>query len=588
MIKTLGKSIRQYKLVSILTPIFIAIEVIMETFIVFVVRNLLNLLQSPKGFEINDVYKLAGTLAILAFISLFCGVANGITGARASAGFAANLRHDVFHKIQDFSFENIDQFQTSSLITRLTTDISNLQMAYQMLLRITIRVPMQMVFSIIMAFTINNEISWLFVVVLPILGVALFSIIKYVMPIFTRLFKKYDNLNNSVQENIKGIRVVKAYVREDYEIEKFNNASDELCNNFTKAEKVLALNNPIMQLCIQTSVLFISYFSAKTISTHINPFSGTISNMEIGDFSALITYGVQMLSGMMMLSFIFVMMSMTIECGRRVCEVLNTNSNLVNPENPIMEVADGSVVFKNVNFKYALDAEKYALYDIDLEIKSGMTVGIIGGTGSSKTTLINLISRLYDVSSGEVLVGGKNVKEYDLEVLRDQVSVVLQKNILFSGTIAENLRWGNKEATMEEIIEASKLAQAHDFVSSFPNGYDTHIEQGGTNVSGGQKQRLCIARALLKKPKILILDDSTSAVDTKTDALIRKGFKEFIPETTKLIIAQRIASVEESDMIIVLDEGTINGIGTHEYLLEHNKIYQEVYYSQNKVGDNNA
>ena len=588
MLKTLGKSIRQYKFVSILTPMFIALEVVMETFIVFKVRDLINILSNEAGFEVIEVYKIAGILAILAFVSLFCGVANGITGAKASAGFAANLRHDTFHKIQDFSFENIDQFQTSSLITRLTTDISNLQMAYQMLLRITIRVPMQMIFSIVMAFTINNEISWLFVVVLPLLGVALFAIIWYVMPLFTRLFKKYDNLNNSVQENIKGIRVVKAYVREEYEIEKFNKASDELCTNFTKAEKVLALNNPIMQLCIQTSVLFISYFSAKTITTHLNPFSGTASNMEIGDFSALITYGVQMLSGMMMLSFIFVMMSMTIECGRRVCEVLNTKGTLTNPLNPVMEVADGSIVFKDVNFKYALDAEKFALYDIDLTIESGMTVGIIGGTGSSKTTLVNLISRLYDVTSGELLVGGVNVKDYDIETLRNEVSVVLQKNVLFSGSIAENLRWGNKEATMEEIIEASKLAQAHEFVSSFPNGYDTHIEQGGTNVSGGQKQRLCIARALLKKPKILILDDSTSAVDTKTDALIRQGFKKFIPETTKIIIAQRIASVEESDMIIVLDEGTINGVGTHDELLKTNKIYQEVYYSQNKVGDSDA
>ncbi len=591
MLKTLSKCIRQYKKVSILTPLFIALEVVMEAFIVFIVRDLINLMSQEGGMsasDIDQVWKIAFQLVIMAIISLACGVANGLTGAKASAGFAANVRHDLFHKIQDFSFENIDSFQTSSLITRLTTDVMNLQMAYQMILRITIRVPLQMIFSIVMAFSINAELSWFFVIVVPVLGFALFGIAKYVMPIFTRLFKKYDKLNNSVQENIKGIRVVKSYVREEYEIEKFNKASDELCNDFTKAEKILALNNPIMQVCIQTSVLFISYLSAKTICTHTNIFNDLPSKMGVGDFSSLITYGVQMLSGMMMLSFIFVMMSMSIECAHRVCEVLNTKSNLTNPINPVMEVSDGSIEFKNVSFKYHIDAEKYALYDIDLKIKSGMTVGIIGGTGSSKTTLVNLISRLYDVTEGEVLVGGLNVKEYDLETLRNQVAVVLQKNVLFSGSIAENLRWGNKEATQVELEEACRLAQAAEFIESFPDKYETHIEQGGTNVSGGQKQRLCIARALLKQPKILILDDSTSAVDTKTDALIRKGFKEFIPNTTKIIIAQRIASVEESDLIIVLDNGTINGLGTHDELLATNQIYQEVYYSQNKVGDVDA
>ena len=589
MLKTLAKSIRQYKLVSLLTPLFIAIEAVMEAFMVYYVAELINILDPEEGVfmesQMDDVWKIIGMIAIMATIALATGIANGLTGARASAGFAANLRQDIFHKIQDFSFENVDQFQTSSLITRLTTDISNLQMSYQMILRISIRVPMQMIFSIIMSFTINNELAWIFVFALPVLGTALLLIGRNVMPTFKRLFKKYDKLNNSVQENIKGIRVVKSYVREDFENEKFNNASDELCNDFTKAEKVLALNSPIMQLCIQTSVLLITFFSARTICTGLQIFTGTEIKMGIGDMSALTTYGVQMLMGIMMLSFIFVQMSMSVECGRRVCEVLNTKSTIVNPENPVCEVTDGSIIFKNVNFKYALEAEKYALYDIDLEIKSGMTVGIIGGTGSSKTTLVNLISRLYDVTSGEILVGGVNVKEYDLDTLRNQVAVVLQKNILFSGSIIENLRWGNKEATMEEVIEASKLAQAHEFVSSFPDGYDTHIEQGGTNVSGGQKQRLCIARALLKKPKVLILDDSTSAVDTKTDALIRKGFKEFIPDTTKIIIAQRIASVQEADMIIVLDNGTINGIGTHDELLANNQIYQEVYYSQNKVGE---
>ena len=587
MIRKLSKSIREYKLVSILTPVFITLETIVEAFIVFVVRDLINLLESGT-FELIDVLKIAVLLGLMAMVSLTCGILNGITGAKASAGFAANLRHDVFYKIQDFSFENIDNFQTSSLITRLTTDINNIQMAYQMLLRLTIRVPIQMIFAIIMSFSINWELSILFVLILPILGFALFSIIKYVMPIFTRLFKKYDKLNNSVQENIKGIRVVKSYVRENHEINKFNEASDELANNFIKAEKVLALNSPIMQACIQTTVLLISYFSAKTITTHTNIFTGTASSMGTGDYSALITYGVQMLSGMMMLSFVFVMMSMTIECARRVTEVLDTKSSLTNPENPVFEVEDGSIEFNAVDFKYSLKAKKYALEGVNIKIESGMTVGIIGGTGSAKTTLVNLISRLYDTTNGEVLVGGKNVKVYDLDTLRNQVSVVLQKNVLFSGSIIDNLRWGNKEATMEEMIEACKLAQAHDFITSFPDGYETHIDQGGTNVSGGQKQRLCIARALLKKPKILILDDSTSAVDTKTDSLIRQGFKKFIPETTKIIIAQRIASIMESDLIIVLDEGKIHGMGTHEELLANNNIYQEVYYSQNKVGDSNA
>ena len=588
MIKTLAKNINGYKLVSILTPVFIILEVILEAFIVYTTKDLINLMNPEEGQAISDIISItpiAIQLVVMAFLSLCCGVANGITGARASAGFAANLRKNVFYKIQDFSFENIDNFQTSSLITRLTTDISSLQMSYQMLLRITIRVPLQMIFSIVMAFSINAELSWLFVIIVPILGVALFSIIKYVMPIFMKLFKKYDKLNNSIQENVKAARVVKAYVREDYEIEKFNKASDELCYDFTKVEKVLALNSPIMQACIQTSMLFLAYLSAVTICNHKHILSDLPSDMNVGDYSALITYGVQMLSGMMMISFIFVSFSMSIECARRVYEVLHTSSTLTNPENPVMEVSNGDIVFDNVSFKYKKEAENYALYDIDLNIKSGSTVGIIGGTGSSKTTLVNLISRLYDPTVGEIYVGGVNIKDYDLETLRNNVAVVLQKNVLFSGSILENLRWGNKEASLEECIEAAKLAQAHDFISSFPDGYDTHIEQGGTNVSGGQKQRLCIARALLKKPKVLILDDSTSAVDTKTDAFIRKGLKDFIPETTKIIIAQRIASVQEADLIIVMDNGTINGLGTHEELLKSNVIYQEVYYSQNRVGD---
>ena len=588
MLKTLAKNIKGYTLVSILTPVFIILEVILEAFIVYTTKDLINLMNPEVGqpiASVTEIIPIAIQLVVMAILSLAFGIANGITGARASAGFAANLRKNVFYKIQDFSFENVDNFQTSSLITRLTTDISNLQMSYQMILRITIRVPLQMIFSIVMAFSINNELSWLFVIIVPLLGVALFSIIKYVMPVFMKLFKKYDKLNNSVQENIKAARVVKAYVREDYEIEKFNKASDELCRDFTKVEKVLALNSPIMQACIQTTMLLLAYFSAKTICTHANIFTGTYTDMNVGDYSALITYGVQMLSGIMMISFIFVSFSMSIECGRRVCEVINTQSSIINPPKPVMEVSDGSIEFQDVCFKYKADALNYALYNINLKIKSGMTVGIIGGTGSSKTTLVNLISRLYDTTVGEVYVGGINVKYYDLDTLRNNVSVVLQKNVLFSGTIIENLRWGNKEATLEECIEAAKLAQAHDFIMSFPDGYDTHIEQGGTNVSGGQKQRLCIARALLKKPKVLILDDSTSAVDTKTDAFIRAGLKTYIPETTKIIIAQRIASVQDSDLIIVLENGTIYGMGTHEELLENNDIYKEVYYSQNKVGD---
>ena len=585
LLKTLMKCIREYKLVSILTPIFISIEVVMETLMVFVIKDLINLMESGS---IEGIYKYAIILVVLALVSLACGIANGITGAKASAGFASNVRHDVFHKIQDFSFENIDKFQTSSLVTRLTTDVGNLQMAYQMILRIAIRCPLMLIFSIIMSFSINKELAWIFVLAMPILGFSLFMISRIVMPVFRKLFKKYDKLNASIQENVKGIRVVKSYVREDYEIDKFDKASDELCNDFTKAEKVLALNNPIMKICMQVSILLINLLAAITICKHTSVFSGEYSNMKIGDLSSLMTYGTQMLSGMMMLSFIFVMLTMSIECARRITEVLNTESTLVNPTNPIYEVKDGSIKFNNVSFKYDEHAKKYALSNVNLDIKSGMTVGILGGTGSSKTTLVNLISRLYDVSEGEVLVGGINVKEYDLDSLRKQVSIVLQKNVLFSGTIKENLLWGDKNASDEEIIGACKLAQAHEFIETFTNKYDTVIDQGGSNVSGGQKQRLCIARALLRKPKILILDDSTSAVDTKTDALIRQGFKNYIPETTKIIISQRVSSISEADMIVVMNDGFIDGVGTHQELIESNEIYKEIYNIQNKVGDDNA
>jgi len=585
LLKTLLKRVRGYKLVSILTPLFIAIEVVMEAFMVFIIKDLINLMESGRT---DDIYKYAIILVVLALISLACGIANGITGAKASAGFASNVRHDLFHKIQDFSFENIDKFQTSSLVTRLTTDVSNIQMSYQMILRIAIRCPLMIIFSIIMAFKVNSELAWIYVIAMPILGFSLFMIARIVMPVFRKLFKKYDKLNSSIQENVKGIRVVKSYVREDYEIEKFDKASNELCNDFTRAEKVLALNNPIMQVCIQVSTILIAYIATKTICTHTSLFTGNYSSMQIGDLSSLTTYGIQMLSGMMMLSFIFVMLTMSIECGRRICEVLNTESTLTNPKDPVYEIKDGSISFKNVSFKYSSEASKYALSNVNLDIKSGMVVGILGGTGSSKSTLVSLISRLYDASEGSVLVGGRDVKEYDLDTLRKQVSIVLQKNVLFSGTIKENLRWGNNEASDEEIIEACKLAQAHDFIESFTDKYDTFIEQGGTNVSGGQKQRLCIARALLRKPKILILDDSTSAVDTKTDALIRQGFKNYIPETTKIIISQRVASLVDADMIIVMDNGRIDQIGTHDELLKTNKIYREIYNIQNKVGDNNA
>ena len=517
-------------------------------------------------------------LLVLAMLSMLSGALAGKFAATASCGFASNLRHDLFYRVQKFSFGNVDKFSTSSLVTRLTTDVTNVQQSYQMCLRIAIRVPLQFIFAIIMSFTINARLAWVFVGIMPFLALVLIAIMRVVMPFFRRIFKKYDALNNSVQENVGGIRVVKSFVREKYETEKFNKAAGEVRNDFTRAEKILALNNPIMTFFINLAAVTISFLGASTIIK-----SGTLAgSFSTGDLSALITYGIQILSCCMMFSMVFVMITMSFESARRIAEVLNQESDLVSPENGLKEVKDGSIVFENVHFKYSEKAQKDALSDINLHINSGETVGVLGGTGSSKTTFIQLIPRLYDATEGEVIVGGVNVKEYDLDTLRKEVAVVLQKNVLFSGTIKENLRWGDETATDEDIERVCRLAQADEFIRAFPDGYDTYIEQGGTNVSGGQKQRLCIARALLRKPKILILDDSTSAVDTKTDALIRKAFAEEIPDTTKIIIAQRVSSVEHADKIIVLDGGKIIACGNHAELMQTSEVYREIYEAQTK------
>ncbi|MEE1238878.1 MAG: ABC transporter ATP-binding protein [Acutalibacteraceae bacterium] len=577
MIKTLMGCVREYKKTSILTPILVSVEVIMECIIPFFIAKLINHIEG--GADMKMILTYGGVLVLLAFVSLLFGALAGSTCATASAGFAKNLRHDLYYKVQDFSFSNIDKFSTSSLVTRLTTDVTNVQQAYMMIIRTAIRAPFMMIFAVIMAFAMCPQLSTVYVAIVPFLAFALFIIIKKSMPLFNSVFKKYDKLNNSVQENVKGMRVVKSFVREDYEKQKFNAAADDVCGDFTKAEKLVALNQPIMQIAMYVAMVVVSFLGAKLI---IN--SGG-STMGVGELSSLFTYGMQILSSLMMVSMIFVMVTISNASIQRIYEVLKEESTIKNPENPVKTVADGSIDFDNVSFKYHSGAEKYALTDINLHIKSGETVGIIGGTGSSKTTLIQLISRLYDATEGSVSVGGVNVKDYDIESLRNEVSVVLQKNILFSGSIKDNLRWGDKNATDEEIVRVCKLAQADEFVNSFPDKYDTHIEQGGTNVSGGQKQRLCIARALLKKPKILILDDSTSAVDTKTDSLIRKAFSSEIPDTTKIIIAQRVSSVQDADRIIVMEDGRINAVGTHDELLKSNEIYKEVYYSQNKAGE---
>ena len=576
IIRVLKKSIREYKRDSILTPILVAFEALVECIIPLMVANLVNKMQN--GCDLSVILKYGVILIIMACFSLLFGALAGITAANASAGFGKNLRKDLFMAVQNFSFENIDRFSASSLVTRMTTDVTNVQMAYMMIIRTVVRAPLMLIFSLVMGFIMGGPLAFIFLFTIPVLGIGLGLVIKKTMPLFRKVFKKYDNLNNSVQENINGIRVVKSFVREDFEMKKFNEAAEDVCADFTKAEKILALNNPMMQFCLYVVMIFVLTFGSYLV---VN-FGGAI--IQVGQLSSLLTYSFQILMSLMMLSMIFVMVTISIESCERIVAVLEEKRTISNPENPIYEVNDGSIDFNNVSFKYSKRADRYALENINLHIKSGQTIGILGGTGSSKTSLVNLISRLYDVTEGEVKVGGVNVKDYDLVTLRDAVSVVLQKNVLFSGSIKENLRWGNKDATDEEIEEACHLACADEFIEQFPDKYDTHIEQGGTNVSGGQKQRLCIARALLKKPKILILDDSTSAVDTKTDAIIRDGFKKFIPETTKIIIAQRVSSVQDADQIIIMNNGSIEAVGTHDELLASNPIYQEVYYSQNKGG----
>lgn len=577
IIRVLKKSIREYKRDSILTPVLVAFEALVECIIPLMVANLVNRMQN--GCDLSVIMRYGVILIIMACFSLLFGALAGIKAANASAGFGKNLRKDLFVAVQNFSFENIDRFSASSLVTRMTTDVTNVQMAYMMIIRTVVRAPLMLIFSLVMGFIMGGRLALIFLFTIPVLGIGLGLVIKKTMPLFRKVFKKYDNLNNSVQENINGIRVVKSFVREDFEKKKFNEAAEDVCGDFTRAEKILALNNPMMQFCLYVVMIFVLTFGSYLV---VN-FGGNI--IQVGQLSSLLTYSFQILMSLMMLSMIFVMVTISIESCERIVAVLEEKRTISNPENPIYEVNDGSIDFDNVSFKYSKRADRYALENINLHIQSGQTIGILGGTGSSKTSLVNLISRLYDVTEGEVKVGGVNVKDYDLVTLRDAVSVVLQKNVLFSGFIKENLRWGNKDATDEEIEEACHLACADEFIEQFPDKYDTHIEQGGTNVSGGQKQRLCIARALLKKPKILILDDSTSAVDTKTDAIIRAGFKKFIPETTKIIIAQRVSSVQDADQIIIMNNGSIEAIGTHDELLASNPIYQEVYYSQNKGGE---
>ena len=582
MLKKLAKCVREYKGAAILTLLLMVGEAIIETFIPFVTATfLINKIQEQgKNLDMGYILAVGGVLVLMAFASLTCGGLAGFTSARAAAGFSKNLRHDIFAKIQSFSFGNIDKFSSASLVTRITTDVQHVQMSFMMIIRTAVRSPLMLIFSIAMSAYMGGWMAATFVVVIPILGGGLYLVSRKAMPAFQRVFKKYDRLNESIEENVRGMRVVKGFSREDYEKEKFANAADSICEDFTRAERIVALNTPLMNFCMYFNmavVLLLGSFMA------INGIGG----VKIGQISALLTYGVQILMSLMMLSMIYVMLTISAQAAKRVCEVLDEVPDMKDPENPVTEVKDGSIDFENVNFKYSAQAQKFALSDIDLRIESGMTVGIIGGTGSSKTTLVQLIPRLYDVTEGSVKVGGVDVRDYSIESLRNSVAVVLQKNLLFAGSIKDNLRWGNPNATDEEIQEACRLAQADEFVRSFPDGYDSMIEQGGTNVSGGQKQRLCIARALLKKPKILILDDSTSAVDTKTDAFIRAGFKSYIPTTTKIIIAQRISSVQDADLILVMDNGKIVNKGTHKELLQVSEIYREVYEQQTNGGDQN-
>ena len=577
IIKKLLKSVREYKIYAILTPIFVMVEVIMEVVLPYLMSLLID--KGVYAENMTAAFRYGGLLLLAAFIALLFGFLSAKNDAKAGAGFAKNLRKDLYYKVQDFSFANIDKFSTSSLVTRLTTDVTYIQHAFQGALRAAIRAPFMLIFSLVAAFSINRKIALIFLALIPIVFTILFLISRRALPLFRQTFKKYDDLNNIVEENTSGMRVVKGFVLEDEEINKFENKSREIYELFSKAEKTLAFNHPSIQLAMYTATLFISYLGARII---VNT---NMTELTTGQLSSLVTYSIQILMSIMFVTLMIVMATMSIASMQRVAEVLDEEPSIKNPENPVMDVKDGSIKFEDVSFSYVNDKEKEVLQNVNIDIKSGQTIGIVGGTGDGKSSLVNLIPRLYDVTEGKILVGGVDVRDYDLEVLRDQVSCVLQKNVLFSGTIKENLKWGNQEATDEEIVEACKLAQADSFIETFPDKYDTFIEQGGTNVSGGQKQRLCIARALLKKPKILILDDSTSAVDTKTDKLIRDAFNNKIPDTTKIIIAQRVASVEEADQIIVLDNGIINGIGTHDELMKTNAIYREVYESQTQKGD---
>ena len=581
MIKKLLKVVREYKKETLLTPFFVMLEVVMEVCIPLVMGMLIDY-GFPEGqniVNVNAIYKYGGILIACAILALIFGILSGKFAAKAGAGFGKNLRHDLYYKVQEFSFKNVDKFSSASLVTRLTTDVTNVQQIFQAVIRVAIRTPLMFIFSFVMGFRISSRLSIIFLVLIPVIAIALYFLMNKIHPIMTSVFNRYDDLNNVVEENVRGIRVVKSFANEEYEKKKFETVSNDIYEKFSKAERYMALNMPVMQIGIYSCILLVSWFGAKVIV------SSGATELTTGGLQSLITYGIQLLSSLMMLSFMFVMAVVSKTSVERVIEVLDEEPDLKNPKKPIFKVKDGSVEFKNVGFSYVNDENKECLKNINLRIKSGETIGIIGGTGTGKSSLVNLIPRLYDATSGKVKVGGVNVKDYDVETLRNEVAVVLQKNVLFSGTIAENIRWGNKDASDEEVERVCKLAQADEFVKSFPEKYNTYIEQGGTNVSGGQKQRLCIARALLKKPKILILDDSTSAVDTKTDSLIRKAFKEEIPNTTKFIIAQRISSVEDADKIIVMENGMVNGFGTHEELLKNNKIYKEVYESQTKGAD---